>query len=134
VALPSEQMAALAVTAGICMGGAGGPLAERGKWAAAALVSLVAAPTYLGWRRRADVLVAVAAGSRSRCSAFGCWPRGGVPVTYGREIPASGCRWITRAGDPPRLETSWAWWLPVVEPFGLGGVGWVDATADHAQG
>jgi len=64
-ALPSEKMAALVITLlGILYGLVPeGRWRQRGKWAAAALVSLVAiAHLYLGVEAPTDVLVAVAAG------------------------------------------------------------------------
>ena len=74
-ALPSEQMAALAVIlVGILYALVPeGRWRQAGKWTAAAVVALVAvARMHLGVEAPSDVVVGVVIGVRSRCSAFGC--------------------------------------------------------------
>src|SRR6266550_2926845 len=87
-ALPSEKMAALVIALlGILYGLVPeGRWRQRGKWAAAALVSLVAiAHLYLGVEAPTDVLVAVAAGVAISLLGFRLLAPGEVfPVTYGR--------------------------------------------------
>jgi membrane-associated phospholipid phosphatase len=87
-ALPSEMMAALVVTLlGILYGLVPeGRWRQRGKWAAAALVSLVAiAHLYLGVEAPTDVLVGVAVGVASSLLCFRLLaPSEVFPVTYGR--------------------------------------------------
>jgi tRNA A-37 threonylcarbamoyl transferase component Bud32 len=125
-ALPSEQMAALVVTLlGILYGLVPeGRWRQRGKWAAAALVSLVAlAHLYLGVEAPTDVLVGVAVGVAIPLLGFRLLAPGEVfPVTYGRgrtaHLDVGGARGqaIRRAlGDQLGLVADG------VEPFGLAG-------------
>src|SRR5437773_2795586 len=125
-ALPSEQMAALAVTLlGILYGLVPeGRWRRRGKWAAAALVSLVAvAHLYLGVEAPTDVLVAVAVGVAIPLLGFRLLAPGEVfPVTYGRgraahlDVGGSRGQAIRRA-----LEDQLGLVAAGVEPFGLAG-------------
>jgi tRNA A-37 threonylcarbamoyl transferase component Bud32 len=125
-ALPSEKMAALAVTlVGILYGLVPeGRWRQRGKWAAAALVSLVAiAHLYLGVEAPTDVLVAVAAGVAIPLLGFRLLAPGEVfPVTYGRgntahlDVGGSRGQAIRRA-----LEDQLGLVADGVEPFGLAG-------------
>jgi len=125
-ALPSEQMAALAVTLlGILYGLVPeGRWRQRGKWAAAALVSLVAiAHLYLGVEAPADVLVGVAVGVASSLLCFRLLaPSEVFPVTYGRgrtahlDVGGSRGQAIRRA-----LEDQLGLVAAGVEPFGLAG-------------
>ena len=125
-ALPSEKMAALVVTLlGILYGLVPeGRWRQRGKWAAAALVSLVAiAHLYLGVEAPTDVLVAVAAGVAIPLLGFRLLAPGEVfPVTYGRgntahlDVGGSRGQAIRRA-----LEDQLGLVADGVEPFGLAG-------------
>jgi tRNA A-37 threonylcarbamoyl transferase component Bud32/membrane-associated phospholipid phosphatase len=125
-ALPSEQMAALAVTLlGILYGLVPeGRWRQRGKWAAAALVSLVAiAHLYLGVEAPTDVLVGVAVGVASSLLCFRLLaPSEVFPVTYGRgrtahlDVGGSRGQAIRRA-----LEDQLGLVAAGVEPFGLAG-------------
>jgi tRNA A-37 threonylcarbamoyl transferase component Bud32/membrane-associated phospholipid phosphatase len=125
-ALPSEQMAALVVTLlGILYGLVPeGRWRQRGKWAAAALVSLVAiAHLYLGVEAPTDVLVGVAVGVASSLLCFRLLAPGEVfPVTYGRgrtahlDVGGSRGQAIRRA-----LEDQLGLVAAGVEPFGLAG-------------
>jgi tRNA A-37 threonylcarbamoyl transferase component Bud32 len=125
-ALPSEKMAALVVTLlGILYGLVPeGRWRQRGKWAAAALVSLVAiAHLYLGVEAPTDVLVAVAAGVAIPLLGFRLLAPGEVfPVTYGRgrtahlDVGGSRGQAIRRA-----LADQLGLVADGVEPFGLAG-------------
>ena len=125
-ALPSEQMAALAVTLlGILYGLVPeGRWRQRGKWAAAALVSLVAiSHLYLGVEAPTDVLVGVAVGVASSLLCFRLLaPSEVFPVTYGRgrtahlDVGGSRGQAIRRA-----LEDQLGLVAEGVEPFGLAG-------------
>ena len=125
-ALPSEKMAALVVTlVGILYGLVPeGRWRQRGKWAAAALVSLVAiAHLYLGVEAPTDVLVAVAAGVAIPLLGFRLLAPGEVfPVTYRRgraahlDVGGSRGQAIRRA-----LEDQLGLVADDVEPFGLAG-------------
>src|SRR5690242_19501282 len=125
-ALPSEKMAALAVALlGILYGLVPeGRWRQRGKWAAAAVVSLVAvAHLYLGVEAPTDVLVAVAAGVAIPLLGFRLLAPGEVfPVTYRRgrtahlDVGGSRGQAIRRAlADQLGLVAESA------EPFGLAG-------------
>src|SRR5690349_14220736 len=125
-ALPSEQMAALVVTLlGIVYGLVPeGRWRRRGKWAVAAVVSLVAvAHLYLGVEAPTDVLVAVAAGVAIALLGFRLLAPGEVfPVTYRRgntahlDVGGSRGQAIRRA-----LEDQLGLVADGVEPFGLAG-------------
>jgi tRNA A-37 threonylcarbamoyl transferase component Bud32/membrane-associated phospholipid phosphatase len=125
-ALPSEQMAALTVTlVGILYGLVPeGRWRQRGKWAAAALVALVAiSHLYLGVEAPTDVLVGVAVGVASSLLCFRLLaPSEVFPVTYGRgrtahlDVGGSRGQAIRRA-----LEDQLGLVAGDVEPFGLAG-------------
>jgi tRNA A-37 threonylcarbamoyl transferase component Bud32 len=125
-ALPSEKMAALAVTlVGILYGLVPeGRWRQRGKWAAAAVVSLVAvAHLYLGVEAPTDALVAVAAGVAIPLLGFRLLAPGEVfPITYRRgraahlDVGGSRGQAIRRA-----LADQLGLVADSVEPFGLAG-------------
>src|SRR5882672_5705762 len=125
-ALPSEKMAALVIALlGILYGLVPeGRWRQRGKWAAAALVSLVAiAHLYLGVEAPTDVLVAVAAGVAIPLLGFRLLAPGEVfPITYGRgrtahlDVGGSRGQAIRRA-----LQDQLGLVVDDVEPFGLAG-------------
>ena len=125
-ALPSEKMAALVVTLlGILYALVPeGRWRQRGKWAAAAVVLLVAiAHLYLGVLAPTDVLVGVVVGVAIPLAGFRLFAPGEVfPVTYRRgstahlDVGGSRGRAIRRAlEDPLGLVAG------DVEPFGLAG-------------
>ncbi len=125
-ALPSEQMAALAVTmVGILYGLVPeGRWRQRGKWVAAALVAMVAvALLYLGVEAPTDVLVGVVIGVTVSLLGFRLFaPNEAFPVTYRRgraaHLDVGGARGqaIRQAlRDQLGLEAA------DVQPFGLAG-------------
>ena len=125
-ALPSEKMAALVVTLlGILYALVPeGRWRQRGKWAAAAVVLLVAiAHLYLGVLAPTDVLVGVAVGVAIPLAGFRLFAPGEVfPVTYRRgstahlDVGGSRGQAIRRA-----LQDQLGLVAGEVEPFGLAG-------------